>query len=286
MFDRVKFKDFSRRQLKGRTGVPVLMTLFTTVIMGLFTIPLYVSGFTAFFTNVDFNAAFYGNLDRYIESISEAYLAMGEAMNRAQYSPLNIVLSIVEQLLAYIFVVCTSKVYIMMSRSPAPVSFKNFIEAFELWGRAILTGLYETLFETLWTLCFIFPGIIKHYAYSQMFYLAVEFPNVSIPDLMNISKKITHGHKWDLFVLDLSFIGWFILGSLSYGIANLWIKPYFEMTKINAYHAILKEAVDSGIVTLEELKIQPEQKAEKEDAPCQIENKEDSAESEEKGDAE
>ena len=95
---------------------------------------------------------------------------------------------------------------------------------------------------------------------------------------MNISKKITNGHKWDLFVLDLSFLGWELLGALSYGVGNLWITPYISMTKINAYHAMLKQAVDSGIVTLGELKIQEEQH--EPENPAEIENKTNEGDSE------
>ena len=101
--------------------------------------------------------------------------------------------------------------------------------------------------------CFFIPAIIKAYAYSMMEYLVAEFPSLSIPDAMNISKKITNGSKWDLFIMELSFLGWELLGALSLGIGYIWIIPYRQMTYVNAYHALLKNALEQGVIKPEDL---------------------------------
>ena len=85
-------------------------------------------------------------------------------------------------------------------------------------------------------------------------YLVAENPELSVTKALKISKEITKGHKMDLFILDLSFIGWEFLCLFTAGIGYLWLVPYINMTKTNAYHALLKEAVSSGNITVEDLK--------------------------------
>ena len=140
-----------------------------------------------------------------------------------------------------------------MSRSPEPVTFGVFIEGFNNWARAILGILWESLWIFLWTLLFVIPGIIKAIAYSQMFYIIVEYKDISVTKAMRISIDITRGHKWDLFVMYLSFIGWDILSALTLGILELWLAPYKNMTYTNAYHALIKEAIEKGIIKPEDL---------------------------------
>ena len=57
---------------------------------------------------------------------------------------------------------------------------------------------------------------------------------------MNKSKEMTKGHKWDLFVLDLSFIGWYLVGLLCLGIGTYWVVPYHQMAKANFYLELKK----------------------------------------------
>lgn len=108
------------------------------------------------------------------------------------------------------------------------------------------------------------PIIIKIIRYSQMYYLIAEFENMPVKKALNISKKITKGHVWHIIVTYLSFIGWYILCGLTNNILNLWITPYISMTFVNVYHALLKEALEKGIITAEELKNEPAVKAEPE----------------------
>ena len=98
------------------------------------------------------------------------------------------------------------------------------------------------------------PAFIKAFAYSQTFYLAAEYQNLKITDALRLSIKLTDGHKLDILLADLSFIGWFLLGIITFGIANLWITPYFRMSMTNVYHALLKEALENEKIKPEELK--------------------------------
>lgn len=72
---------------------------------------------------------------------------------------------------------------------------------------------WMNLFVFLWSLLFIIPGIVKQFAYSMVPYIMAENPNMQFNDALKLSMKMTDGEKWDIFVLGLSFIGWFILGT-------------------------------------------------------------------------
>ena len=94
----------------------------------------------------------------------------------------------------------------------------------------------------LWLFLFIVPGVIKAYEYSMIPYLLAENPNLSASEAFSLSKQMTTGQKADLFVLDLSFLGWIILGALCCGIGLLFVQPYPEATKAEVY-LILKQKI-------------------------------------------
>ena len=94
----------------------------------------------------------------------------------------------------------------------------------------------------LWLLLLVVPGIIKAYEYSMIPYLLAENPNLSADEAFSLSKQMTTGQKMDLFVLDLSFLGWIILGTICCGIGLLFVQPYPEATKAEVY-LILKHRI-------------------------------------------
>jgi len=106
-------------------------------------------------------------------------------------------------------------------------------------GRNILLAFMTYLFTFLWTLLFFIPGIVKSYSYSMAFYIANDHPEYDWNTCIKESMRLTKGHKWELFVLDLSFIGWYIVGSLCLGIGTLWVTPYHQCAKINYFESIL-----------------------------------------------
>ena len=91
---------------------------------------------------------------------------------------------------------------------------------------------------------FVVPGIVKHYAYSMSFYIAADHPEYTWNQCMDASKRMTAGHKGELFVLDLSFIGWFFVGALCLGVGSLWVTPYYNASWANYYDAL--RTLDEG----------------------------------------
>lgn len=105
-----------------------------------------------------------------------------------------------------------------------------------------------------WTLLFIIPGIIKGFSYMMIPYILAENPEISHDRAFEISKEMMNGHKWDAFVLELSFIGWRILTTITFGIVGIfWTGPYMDATYAEFYTALKAEAFQKGITNSMEL---------------------------------
>lgn len=227
-------------QLQNRRTVPALMTLITKIVLLLLLLPALKN--VPDLLDAALRAAHTNNL-----------LAYQEAVNAYSNAP---AVNLAEWLIFFavaIFAVAQLCVYLKMSRGPEPVQLGDFFAGFSHWWRAVLAMIWQRLWIFLWALLFFIPGIIKAIAYSQLFFIIAEFPNIPIRTALTISKKITQGYKADLFVMHVSFIGWQLLGFVTCGIANLWITPYITMTQVNAYHALMKQALEAHVITYEEI---------------------------------
>lgn len=103
----------------------------------------------------------------------------------------------------------------------------------------ILRGIGVTLLVgiavCIGTILFIIPGIIVSFMYSQVYYIMAENPNKSVLECLRESARIMKGHKMELLILELSFLGWIILTALTCGIAGLYVLPYYSATLANFY---------------------------------------------------
>jgi len=117
------------------------------------------------------------------------------------------------------------------------------------------TMLLKKIFLFLWTLLFIIPGIVKGYAYRMVPYILADNPNIGARRAIELSNNMTQGHKFDMFVLDLSFIGWYLLGVLAIGIGVLFVAPYDHATNAELYLALRQNAVERGMCSLSELNL-------------------------------
>lgn len=240
LFDRKKYKSFARIQLRGRFFIPAIMTLIVIVITTALTAP-------EIFNTIRFIKTFFQNAPYADAFAAEKFIQTYKSNTWSAVTGWS------SFFIGAIFLIAQLSVYLKMSRSPEKISFSDFLEGMASWFRACIGILYQQFFQMLWTMLFFFPGIVKYYAYSQMFFVLAEFPDVSIPKALTISKRITYGFKADLFMLDLSFLGWYLLSILTGGIAIIWISPYIYMTKTNAYHALMKNALETNVLSKQDL---------------------------------
>ncbi len=120
-----------------------------------------------------------------------------------------------------------------------PIS--SLFDGFGFVGKIVLLNLVMTVFIALWSMLFIIPGIIAGYRYRFALYNLCENPELGVMDALNMSKAQTKGYKLDLFVLDLTFIGWSLLCGLTLGILSIWITPYIQQTDLGYFEAIKAE---------------------------------------------
>jgi uncharacterized membrane protein len=102
----------------------------------------------------------------------------------------------------------------------------------------------QGLFTFLWALLLIIPGIIKAYAYSMSMYIAIKEPRVQGIEAITRSKTMMDGHKMDLFLLDLSYIGWYLLSLLTFGILLLWVVPRHQTARTLVFNEIYYDGVE------------------------------------------
>lgn len=111
----------------------------------------------------------------------------------------------------------------------------DVFQGFKYFGKALGLYLLIGLFTFLWSLLFIIPGIVKGYSYSMALWILADDPSKTVMECINESKEMTKGYKGDLFVLDLSFIGWSLLVPLTLCLLSIWLLPYMNATYGNAY---------------------------------------------------
>ena len=131
-------------------------------------------------------------------------------------------------------------IFLSLARGKESVDFGDLFNGFTDGGfvRLLLLGLLQNIFIFLWSLLFIIPGIVKTYSYSMSYYLAIDHPDWDWKQCIDESRRIMDGNKWKLFVLDLSFIGWYIVGMLACGIGVLWVYPYNEAARAEFYQEL------------------------------------------------
>jgi uncharacterized membrane protein len=105
---------------------------------------------------------------------------------------------------------------------------KSFVNSF-------LAILLTTIFTMLWSLLFIIPGIIKYFAYAMTPYIIADDPEIDAMAAIDKSQEMMRGHKMELFLLHLSFIGWYLLAGLTFGVGMIFLLPYVKTAEANFY---------------------------------------------------
>lgn len=135
------------------------------------------------------------------------------------------------------FTLSLVKVSLNMSHDITPTASDAFCGFEDFWC-AFKVQFLVALFTFLWSLLFVIPGIVKAYSYSLSMYILAENKGKPALECINESKAMTNGHKMDLFVLNLSFIGWILLGCITFGLAFIWVEPYMHTTFANVYRSL------------------------------------------------
>jgi uncharacterized membrane protein len=216
--NRAELKQAAKDSLKGKWGLAVLTFLFVGLILIILQIPQQIQSFQS---NL---ATFSGEI--YMPDLGLSLLALITSILFLVFSTI-----VTPGLIVFI---------LNLSRNKEAKFSDIFSRAnifFKYLGLSLLVGL-KTL---LWTLLFVIPGIIAAFRYSMAAYIMADHPEVGIVEAIEKSKQMMKGHKMELFVLSLSFIGWLILALIPLGIGFLWLYPYMEVTIANFYNKLSEQ---------------------------------------------
>lgn len=114
------------------------------------------------------------------------------------------------------------------------VLFGGFNSA-KIFFKQVGVVVLNTILCALWTILLVVPGIIKGLAYSMYPYVLRDEPDLSVWQTLKKSEAIMKGYKGKLFLMYLSFVGWFILGAFTFGILYIWLTPYVMTSTVKFY---------------------------------------------------
>ncbi|MCK8058507.1 MULTISPECIES: DUF975 family protein [unclassified Fusibacter] len=124
------------------------------------------------------------------------------------------------------------------------------------------TMMFKSIKVFLFYLMLVIPGIIKRYVYCMVPYILSDNPKMSTQRALELSDWMTDGHKVDIWVLELSFLGWLILGGLFFGIGIAFVNPYIDATKAQLYLKLREIAIEKHLTNAIELNMSPEESKE------------------------
>ncbi|MFD1124692.1 DUF975 family protein [Lentilactobacillus raoultii] len=110
---------------------------------------------------------------------------------------------------------------------------------------ALLLSIIQYIFIVLWMILLIIPGIVKAMAYSQTFFIyrdAIDQgEHIPYTEAITRSRRLMVGHKWEYFVMSLSFLGWALVVMVTAGIAAIWVQPYMSLSFANYYNELVRQ---------------------------------------------
>ena len=226
MRSRVDIKTEAKEILRSAKVSPILITLIVMAI--------------AFVLNrvmilVEYGTLFpIGFIQRYADAYQQAF-ATGDVsalQALAASLPESTTMSFFFSTLVSLFMVILNAgyfIYCMGIRQGVEMPYSTLTEGLSVAGKLIWCWLQITVKIFLWSMLFVIPGIIAAYRYRFAYYNVLSDDSLSAGDAIRLSCRQTQGYKGELFMLDLSFIGWSLLSSLTMGLLNVWLTPYMTL---------------------------------------------------------
>ena len=186
-------------------------------------------------------------LEYLVYSVSGYFTAMSEVMLQYQQEnfdylpvlppptiPSSLILLALNIMLLMLSVGLT--IYFFGVASGKKVGFGSLFDGFAIFGKVLWLEILIYIFTLLWTMLFIIPGIIAAYRYRMALYIMLDHPEYSALECIRQSKAMMSGRKGELFVLDLSFLGWYLLTIVPF--VTIFVTPYTGLTYANYYLAL------------------------------------------------
>ena len=131
--------------------------------------------------------------------------------------------------------------FLLKQHDGKALDFSDLFSQFDRFGTGFAQNFLRTLYTFLWSLLLIVPGIIAALSYAMTPFILEEHPELTASEAIARSKELMDGHKMDLFILNLTFLGWDILCALTANIGHLFLNPYK-----NAAYAVFYREITQG----------------------------------------
>lgn len=228
MLNRAQIKAEARMIMKGARVSPYIMTMLVMVIVFILNrVTDFVQGGSLFYS---YDPMSYDSMERYMEILQSGSLLTIEDMADLlpEVTGVSLFLSIFVSLVS-IILDGGYYIYCMGVRRGAEMPYATLADGLGSAGKLIWCYILKEVKIFLWALLFWIPGIIAAYRYRFAYYNILTDSSLTASGAIQLSCQQTRGMKGSLFVLDLSFIGWMLLSSLTFGLLDIWLTPYMTL---------------------------------------------------------
>lgn len=182
--------------------------------------------------------------------IKNLIISISNYFNKTQFEALILILASLIGLMIKIFI--TNPIYVGESRiylesaNYKKTKLKRFAFPFKRkhYIQCVKTIFLMSFYKLLWNLTII-GGIVKNYSYKMVSYIIAENPQILPNDAITMSRKMMQGNKFEAFKLDLSFLAWHILQVCTFGIAGIYVNPYYTSTITELYKELRKNYINN-----------------------------------------
>lgn len=238
MWTRSELKARAKASIKANYWQCLLVCIIIAILAGNFISVKYNVDYNQFYLNVGTSTSYFNRTFMILTALSATVLAiLGIIYRIFILNPLS---------------VGKARYFLENREEPSTLDTLLFTFRQKDYLNIVAILFLSDLFIFLWSFLLIIPGIIKAFEYSQIEYILAENPGLSSKRVFQMTREMTMGNKWDIFVLGLSFIGWNILSVFTCGIVGVAIMPYYEATFAELYITLRDEYIDAGYAGFEE----------------------------------
>lgn len=137
--------------------------------------------------------------------------------------------------------------FLLAQHDGGEYEIRDLFSQFERFTVGFLQLFLRNLFVALWSLLLIVPGIIKSYSYAMTPFILADHPELTAKEAIRRSMEMMDGHKGELFMLGLTFIGWDILNVFTLGIGSFWLNPYKNAAYAAFYRQLQTEVKETYV---------------------------------------
>lgn len=220
--DRIRIKQEAKMCVEGNRWAlwkPTLVVAIITIAIS----TLLATGLLLYFGSDYLLSMDYEYMVEYIQNSSASTIA-------------NLLASIITAPLSYGLIMY----YVEFERAEQ-ANINIIFKPFQYVIKVFVINVFINILVSIGSMLLIIPGIIMAAAFSCVPYIYMKHPELGVMDMVSHAWRMMKGHKFEYIILELSFLGWHLLGTITCGLAYIWIIPYYQMTLVKFFNAIDEE---------------------------------------------